>query len=372
MPVKKFEKTAYPGVKFYTTEQGEKIYYIRYRSKKIGRQIEECVGGKAHAMTAAKAYQELLRRKAGAELTNEEKRLEKQKKTDCWTLKKLFNAYQETLEPGGGRKTDLKSFKKWSEYYDRELDEITTQDIEKVKKSLIKRGLSQETVRHAVVIVSRTINYGVKAGLITAPDSKKLFIDKVKVDKKLEIETMSDEELSRYLGALDEEPDQLSAQVFRFALFTGMRKTAILQLQWKDVDFINNFIKLRGLVAKSGNTGTIKMNDIVKEILIFMKENGNSETYVFAKEDGTPRQDMRRMGCRVKRKAGLPADFRPFHGLRHTFASRAISNGVSLTDLQQLLTHKSPSMTQIYAHFSDEALQKAADAAGKAKQVNGK
>lgn len=372
MPAKKFEKTTYPGVKFYTTEQGEKIYYIRYRSKKIGRQVEECIGGKAHAMTAAKAYQELLRRKAGAELTNEEKRLEKQQQSNRWTLKNLFEAYQNTLEPGGGRKTDLKSFKRWEHIQDQEPSEITTQDVEKLKKVLTNKGLSQETVRHAVVILSRTINYGIKSGLISAPDTKKLFISKVRVDRKLEIETMTDNELSNYLTALDEEPDQLSANVFRFALFTGMRKTAILQLQWKDVDFINNFIKLRGLVAKSGNTGTIKMNNIVKEILAFMKEHGNSEIYVFAKEDGEPRQDMRRMGCRVKRKAGLPADFRPFHGLRHTFASRAISNGVSLTDLQQLLTHKSPSMTQIYAHFSDEALQKAADAAGKAMQINGK
>ena len=372
MPAKKFEKTSYPGVKFYTTEMGEKIFYIRYRSKKIGRQVEECIGGKAHAMTAAKAYQEMLRRKAGIELSNEEKRLENKQQSDKWTLKNLFEAYQNTLEPGSGRKTDLKSFKKWAHLQDQEPSEITTQDVEKLKKVLVNKGLSQETVRHAVNILSRTINYGVKSGLISAPDTKKLFISKVKVDRKLDIETMSDSELSNYLKALDEEPDQLSAQIFRFALFTGMRKTAILQLQWKDVDFINNFIKLRGTVAKSGNTGAIKINRFVKELLVFMKENGSSETYVFAKENGEPRQDMRRMGCRVKRKAGLPEDFRPFHGLRHTFASRAISNGVSLTDLQQLLTHKSPAMTQIYAHFSDEALQKAADAAEKAMQIKGK
>ena len=323
-------------------------------------------------MTPAKAYQELLKRKAGVEPTNKEKRLENKQQSDKWTIKKLFETYQGTLEPGGGRKTDQKSFKRWEHLYDREPAEITTQDVEKLKKGLIKQGLSQETVRHAVNILNRTINYGVKTGLISAPDTKKLYISKVKVDRKLDIETMTDNELSNYLKALDEEPDQLSAQVFRFALFTGMRKTAILQLQWKDVDFINNFVKLRGTVAKSGNTGAIKINGFIKELLMFMKENGNSQEYVFAKEDGTPRQDMRRMGCRVKRKAGLPADFRPFHGLRHTFASRAISNGVSLTDLQQLLTHKSPAMTQIYAHFSDEALQKAADAAEKAMQIKGK
>jgi integrase len=62
----------------------------------------------------------------------------------------------------------------------------------------------------------------------------------------------------------------------------------------------------------------------------------------------------------------LPDDFRPLHGLRHTFASWLASSGeVDLYTLQRLLTHNSPQMTQRYAHLADEALQRAAAVADK-------
>ena len=371
MPAKAREKTVYKGVYYYLSESDEKIYFIRYRRKNDGKQREDTLGTRPQ-WTPAKAYDELLKRKAGIELSNNEKRIEKQQQNEAWTLKRLFEAYQSTLEPGRARGTDRTSFKRWQSLEHFEPSDLTTLDIEKVKKALIKQGLSQESIKHTIVILSRTINYGVKTGLIKMLDSQRLFIEKIKVDRTLKIETMTDQELSRYLNALDMEKNQLSANAFRFALFTGMRKTAILQLQWKDVDFTSNFIKLRGTVAKSGNTGAIKINELVKEILLFMKKYGNQGDYVFSKENGQPYNDMKRMGRRLRKNANLPENFRPFHGLRHTFASRAISNGVSLTDLQKLLTHKSPAMTQVYAHFSDEAMQKAADAAGNAMKIKEK
>jgi integrase len=53
------------------------------------------------------------------------------------------------------------------------------------------------------------------------------------------------------------------------------------------------------------------------------------------------------------------------HGLRHTFASILASSGkVDMYLLQKLLTHKSPTMTQRYAHLRDETLRNAADVAG--------
>jgi len=67
----------------------------------------------------------------------------------------------------------------------------------------------------------------------------------------------------------------------------------------------------------------------------------------------------------IKKKAGLPKDFRPLHGLRHVFASMLASSGkVDMYALQKLLTHKSPSMTQRYAHLRDETLKRASALAG--------
>ena len=68
---------------------------------------------------------------------------------------------------------------------------------------------------------------------------------------------------------------------------------------------------------------------------------------------------------KIKKKARLPKDFRPLHGLRHVYASMLASSGkVDMYTLQKLLTHKSPLMTQRYAHLRDEALKRASDLAG--------
>jgi integrase len=54
----------------------------------------------------------------------------------------------------------------------------------------------------------------------------------------------------------------------------------------------------------------------------------------------------------------------------------ASSGQVDMYTLQKLLTHKSPLMTQRYAHLRDEALRKASDLAGdiigQATKKNGK
>ena len=60
------------------------------------------------------------------------------------------------------------------------------------------------------------------------------------------------------------------------------------------------------------------------------------------------------------------AQIRPLHGLRHVFASTLASSGkVDMYTLQKLLTHKSPIMTQRYAHLRDDALKRASELAGR-------
>jgi integrase len=98
----------------------------------------------------------------------------------------------------------------------------------------------------------------------------------------------------------------------------------------------------------------------------------NSE-YVFPGLEGKQRQDAKKAMNRIKEQAGLPKSFRPLHGLRHVYASMLASSGqVDLYTLQKLLTHKSPMMTQRYAHLRDEALKSASYLMGKliSEQIN--
>jgi len=48
-----------------------------------------------------------------------------------------------------------------------------------------------------------------------------------------------------------------------------------------------------------------------------------------------------------------------FHTLRHTFASWAVMQGVTVKELQELLGHASLTMTMRYAHLAPEHLRTA-------------
>ena len=189
----------------------------------------------------------------------------------------------------------------------------------------------------------------------------KLHFDMPKVDNQ-KTETMTKLLLLAYLKALDEEPNQHSAAFIRLALATGMRKGAIMALRWDDLDFERGFITLRGDSAKKGKTERIPMSLACRQI--FESIPHTESPFVFPGKNGGARKEFQRVARRVKKKAGLPDDFRPLHGLRHVYASFLASSGkVDLYTLQKLLTHSSPQMTQRYAHLADEVLKRAASIA---------
>jgi integrase len=117
-------------------------------------------------------------------------------------------------------------------------------------------------------------------------------------------------------------------------------------------------------VAKKKRTEIIPMNAQAKVVL--ESQPRTNSPYVFpGKYPDKPRVGIEKLCRRVREKAGLPKSFRPLHGLRHSFASWLASSGkVSMFELQKLLTHSTPQMTQRYAHLHDETLRKASDLAG--------
>ena len=62
---------------------------------------------------------------------------------------------------------------------------------------------------------------------------------------------------------------------------------------------------------------------------------------------------------RLRKQAGLP-DLR-LHDLRHEYASYLVNSGRSLYEVQQILGHSDPMITQRYSHLSKESLLEAAN-----------
>lgn len=345
----------------------EKVYYIRYR--KQGKLIEEKVGGQYRDnMTAAKASSIRGLRMEGKDATNEEKRQAirsaKQAEESRYTFNRLWSLFEEAKSSNRTIKDDRIRFNLHiaPSLGQKSIPELTIHDIDKLRAKLEKSGKSPQTVKHVLTLIKRLLNFALRKGYVESIPGT-LHITMPVVDNKV-TENITPEQAHKLLQALDEEENQLQASIVRLALFTGMRRGASLNLKWADLDFERGFITLRGDVAKKGKTEIIPMNDEARKVLEAIPRSASD--YVFpGRYDDKPIANISPILKRVREKAGLPDSFRPLHGLRHSFASWLASSGqVSMYELQKLLTHSSPQMTQRYAHLHDDALKKASSVAG--------
>jgi integrase len=361
MPILKRIKTNYPGVVYINgtsvTGKMERIFYIRYR--KSGRSIEEKAGRQFQdAMTAAKASRIRAERIEGKSLSNRVRREKKAKEKliQEWTVDRLWKEYIETKPKTKGFIIDDQRFKNHLEPIlgDKKLEDLSPLDLDRLRIKLLKEKAPQ-TVKSIMALLKRISNFANDKRLCKGIDFK-ITLPKVSNQKT---EFLSEEELKRLLNAIKEDTNPHAGPIMLIALYTGMRKSEILRLEWKDIDFEHGFIHIRG--PKGGQDQKIPLNEAAKEVF---EKLPRTHELIFPGVHGLRTGIYHAIGA-IKKKAGLPKDFRPLHGLRHHYASMLASSGkVDLYVLQKLLTHKSPIMTQRYAHLRDEALKKASKLAG--------
>jgi len=145
-------------------------------------------------------------------------------------------------------------------------------------------------------------------------------------------------------------------------------------LEWSDIDFKRNLIKVRGkdiFTPKTHECRDIPLNDRLKDILIEMKHESTS-SFVFFPGTGDRQKDYQQRNTtdgplyrsiykRFKRlvsKCGFEDSSKVcIHTLRHTFGSHCIMNGVNIVALSEFMGHADIKTTMIYAHLSPEHKQ---------------
>lgn len=372
MPKQERFKTKYPGVYFIERVcldgKPERIYYIQYR--KNGKLVEEKAGRQFQDdMTAARASGVRALKIRGDQLTNREKRELQNKVEERWTVDKLWKEYKNCNPSVKAINKDDDRYHAYIEapFGGKEPKEIVPLDVDRLRIKL-QKTLRPATVKNALEVLQRICNFAVKKHLC---EGLTFNISMPRVNNQ-KTEDLSPAQLSNLLEAIEKDSNIQVGNLMKLALFTGMRKGELFKLQWRDVDFERGFISIKD--PKGGPDQTIPLNDGARKLLEAHPTTPGS-AYVFPGADKGRRRNAHRVVNRIKERAGLPKDFRPLHGLRHVYASTLASSGqVDMYTLQKLLTHKSPTMTQRYAHLRDEALRKASELAGDIIQqaVNGK
>ena len=166
---------------------------------------------------------------------------------------------------------------------------------------------------------------------------------------------LSLEETERLGEVLREAEDEMPSAVaaFRLLLLTGCRLSEIQFLRWEYVK--DDCIELPD--AKTGGR-VVPLGPEARTILAGLSREDDNPWVIAGKLPGSHITDLQKPWRRIRARAGLE-DVR-IHDLRHSYASRALALGESLTMIGKLLGHTQVQTTARYAHLARDSIQTAA------------
>jgi integrase len=180
---------------------------------------------------------------------------------------------------------------------------------------------------------------------------------------------LTPEEIARLGEALvtlqtESELNAHAAAVIRLLVLTGCRKSEVLTLQWPFISFNRRCLDLPD--SKTG-AKVVPLAAPALEVLAALPRDeprAGHPHWVFPAARGggcysLPYKDWQRVATR----AGLPGV--RLHDLRHSFASVAVSDGISLYVTAKMLGHRQSRTSERYAHLSDDPVRAATERTAK-------
>ena len=190
-------------------------------------------------------------------------------------------------------------------------------------------------------------------------------------------------------------PEQIRI-LFILAIYTGLRKGELLALQWNDINFETDVIQVSKsitavngeFICKSPKTKTsqrtisiphflserlMHLRDAQNDLRIELEDLWQGDNWIFTQDSGkmmnysTPYQALQDTIARYNQnkppEQQLPRI--PFHGLRHTFATLALQNGVDIKTVSSMLGHYDAGFTlRTYTHATRQMQDQAAETMG--------
>ncbi len=227
---------------------------------------------------------------------------------------------------------------------------------------LVEQGLSTTTVNRKIATLRSFFKFMLRSRIITQDPTYKL--KSLKNPKKLP-EFVQETTIEAVLEESVYEPDfegQRDRMVMEFLYLTGVRLSELTGLRWKDINLIEDQVKVLGKRNKERIiplTRGLKQNIVLYKKVFeerFSKIEGNA--YFITSNRGEQAYPM--MIYRIVRQyLDLFAQNtrRSPHLLRHTFATHLLNKGADLNAVKDLLGHASLAATQVYTHNSLEKLK---------------
>jgi integrase len=223
------------------------------------------------------------------------------------------------------------------------LNSFSTQLVEKYQSERLVKN-KPASVNKTIAILKHMLAKAVEWEMISEEILKKVRKVKQIPENNKRLRFLSSEECQALIKACDPHLRPIVVT----ALNTGMRRGEILNLKWDQIDLKHGFILLE--VTKNGERREIPINETLRRTLETLPRHIKGPYVFWHGEEGKPYGELKKSFKSALKRTGI-RDF-TFHDLRHCFASHLVMAGCDLKTVQELLGHKTLTMTLRYAHLA--------------------
>ena len=325
--------TTVKGLQLRVFEQS-KSFYLYYRTK-AGAQRKPKLGnyGSITISQARKAAQDLL----GEVAAGRDPAAEKTSSRVEPNVQALWAEYWK--RHGQHKKSGLQDGHNWNKYLAPIFAKLKLSEVSYTKVSDFMLSLNEApyVANRNLALLSTMFNFA-KHPLEWTEKNPCLGVKRYPETKRRRYMSLS--ETSKIAELLDASADKSPASVafIYLLILTGARKSEIANAKW---EWLNGSV-LRLPDSKTG-AKSVYLPPPAMDVLAKLPRDGETLTCIVS---------PKKLWDRIRRDAGCP-DLR-LHDLRHSFASAALSAGLSLAQIGELLGHKSTQTTKRYAHLVED------------------
>lgn len=282
-----------------------------------------------------------------------------------------------TLSTYRSYKNNIEKFERFVGHRELMFDDITATTLKNYASYCSsKLGNNNTTINYAFRILNLMFREAKREDLISnelAPFTK-FKVKKNKTTKRY----LNAEQFDAFMNL--EVPDKHKAQVikdmFIFSVFSGgLRFGDVIELQWKNYDKKNH--RIIKTIRKTKRQHSLRIGQKAIDILDRYATEDKSQNdiiFPFAKIDEQYFKDREHRSLitnraislsnmylsRMGKQLELPFNL-SFHISRHTFATRALNNGMRIEHVSKLMDHTDIGITQVYAKIISSELDNAVD-----------
>lgn len=258
-------------------------------------------------------------------------------------------------------KHDLSTFNNHLRYSlgQKHLEDLTPELVENWKYDQRGRNYRVSTVNKHVFLLNRLIFLAKDWGYVSRNIHMVRSTDKLP-EGDFKQYFLAADEIERLLKACQASRNPYLASFVELLLLTGARHGEALGARLEDINLAHGVWIVPK--SKSGRSRKIVLNGRAKHVVAKIKKISQAvpaepyeKGFLFLNpKTKRPYKSFHVPWAEARDEAELPHV--RIHDLRHTFASILINAGATLYEVQTLLGHSTPQMTQRYAHLSRNTL----------------